>query len=129
MPQNKFALARYRLIDELLRKRECVKTMEIVETCQDQLGFKVTARTIQMDMDALQNDPFLGCFLPICYCNRRKAYYYSEEPGEIFLALRLSEEEFALLQKLKEFLHDKMPEDHFQLYCSFLRKILNYCNN
>ncbi len=129
MPQNKFALARYRLIDEILRRQECAKTMEIAEMCREKLGFKVTQRTIQLDMDAMKNDPFLGYFLPINYCNRRKAYYYDEKSVEIFLVLCLTEQELSFLQKLKDFLRDAIQDNDFNLYCSFLNKVMSYCKN
>lgn len=126
MPQNKFALARYRLIDETLRKRTYAKTAEIVELCKKQLGMKVTSRTIQMDMEAMRNDPFLGCFLPISYCNRRKAYYYAENTAGYFLSFYLTEQELRTLQRLQSVLHDKIAEKDFNSYCSFLDKIIMY---
>ena len=128
MPQNKFALARYRLIDEILRRQESVKTEEIVKMCREKLGFRVTARTIQMDMYAMKNDSFVGSFLPICYCKKRKAYYYSEEPVGIFLALCLSKSEYLLLQEIKVKIENEIPKEDYQLYCSLLRKIEIHLN-
>lgn len=78
MPQNKFALARYAVIDELLKKNPYVKTSTITETCKRILGYEVSQRTIQLDLNSMKNDPFLGLLAPIEYCSKRKAYYYKD---------------------------------------------------
>lgn len=92
MPQNKFALARYAIIDELLKKNNYVKTSTIAETCKRNLGYQVSQRTIQMDLHSMKNDSFLGLFAPIDYCNKRKAYYYIDSDYEFtFQQLNLSE--------------------------------------
>jgi len=76
MPQNKFALARYYMIDSLLHTYAYVKTSFIVDYCEKKTGYKVSRRTIQMDIESMKNDPFLGFNAPIAYCSNRKAYYY-----------------------------------------------------
>lgn len=92
MPQNKFAIARYSLIDELLRKRIYVKTATITETCKQLLGYEVSQRTIQMDLHSMKNDSFLGFFAPIEYCAKRKAYYYFDSDYRLgFQQLNLRE--------------------------------------
>jgi hypothetical protein len=78
MPQNKFAIARYAIIDELLQKNPYVKTSFITETCKRNLGYEVSQRTIQLDLNSMKNDPFLGFLAPIEYCSKRKAYYYRD---------------------------------------------------
>lgn len=67
MAQNKYALARYYLIDGLLRRYEYVKTSTIVEICRERLKCTITQRTIQMDIYAMLNDSFLGYYAPIEY--------------------------------------------------------------
>lgn len=128
MPQNKFALARYRLIDSLLRKHDFVKTKDIVERCVDEFGFLVTQRTIQMDMNTLKEDPFIGCFFPIEYCYRQKAYFYSEEPKGFFLSLCVIEKEYVVLKNLCDFLKNKIMEEDYLIFCSFFHRIQNYLN-
>lgn len=76
MPQNKFAFARYRIIDFMLRRHDYVKTAAIVEQCRSRTGFDVTSRTIELDIAAMRYDTFLGYFAPIVYDSRRKAYCY-----------------------------------------------------
>jgi hypothetical protein len=78
MPQNKFAHARYAVIDELLQKNHYVKTSQMADTCRRNLGYDVSQRTIQLDMHSMKHDTFLGLFAPIAYCTRRKAYYYED---------------------------------------------------
>lgn len=78
MPQNKFAIARYRVIDSLLKKHNYVKTSTMVEECIRQTGFRVSRRTIQLDLEAMKYDDFLSFHSPIDYCHRKKAYYYTD---------------------------------------------------
>jgi divalent metal cation (Fe/Co/Zn/Cd) transporter len=129
MPQNKFALARYRLIDELLRRNRYVKTTDIVDLCFQKLGFKVTQRTIQMDLETLKNDPFLSCYFPIAYSHYKKAYYYEEKPMGFFLSFCILEDEYLLLKELRNTLKDKITEEEYQSYCAFLTKVENYLKN
>lgn len=87
MPQNKFAIARYRIIDALLRRHAYVKTSAIVEQCLHRVGFRVTARTIELDIAAMRDDELLGYFAPIGYDTRLRAFYYTEPypgPGVLF---------------------------------------------
>lgn len=126
MPQNKFAIARYRLIDETLRKKTYVKTIEIVNICAERLGFKVTQRTIQMDIEALKYDSFLGCFLPICYDQQRKAYYYSEKPTGFLFTIYMSDTEISVLKNIKQLITEQLSDSDYQLYCSILNKIEQY---
>ncbi len=78
MPQNKFAFARYRIIDALLSRHDYVKTSVIVDACFARTGFRVSRRTVQMDIEAMRFDPFLGFDAPIDYCPRRRAWFYSD---------------------------------------------------
>lgn len=97
MPQNKFALARYAIIDELLKKNNYVKTSTITEACKRNLGYQVSQRTIQLDMNSMKNDSFLGIFAPIEYCSKRKAYYYHDSDYE-FAYQQLNPNEVNLLE-------------------------------
>jgi len=72
MPVNKYALARYLLIDKLLRKHTYVKTRYIVEYCRERLKCDISQRTIQMDISAMQNDSFIGFYAPIGYCKKKR---------------------------------------------------------
>lgn len=92
MPQNKFAIARYAVIDELLRKHTYVKTSTIAETCKRNLGYEVSQRTIQLDLNSMKDDTFLGFYAPIDYCQKRKAYFYKDSDYQFgYQQLNISE--------------------------------------
>lgn len=71
MAVNKYALARYALIDKLLHKFSYVKTIDMVDFCKKRLKFNITQRTIQMDIYTMQYDSFLGYYAPIEYCKKK----------------------------------------------------------
>lgn len=99
MPQNKFAQARYRIIDSMLHKNEYVKTTSIIDQCIRRIGFRVSMRTIQLDIEAMRHDPLLGFNAPIRYCGRRKAYYYAD-PAYTLQPHGFTEQEVAFLEEL-----------------------------
>lgn len=99
MPQNKFALGRYQLIDALLRKNGYVKSRTIAEVCRKRIGYSISVRTVQLDIEAMRHDPLLGYFAPIEYCQRRKAFYYSE-PDYTLSPIRFTEKEVLLMEDI-----------------------------
>ncbi|MDR0954003.1 MAG: hypothetical protein LBM20_01295 [Rikenellaceae bacterium] len=119
MPQNKFALARYRLIDLMLRRSNYVKSSSIIEKCFEQTGFRVSRRTIQLDIEAMRFDSFLGYNAPIGYCPRRKAYYY-EDPAYCFNPFPFTPQEIAALQWLLNLCIEMKRED----CCDVLRRLV-----
>ncbi|WP_165021216.1 MULTISPECIES: hypothetical protein [unclassified Dysgonomonas] len=122
MPQNKFALARYCMIDSLLNKHEYVKTIYIVEICRRKLKCGVTQRTIQKDIDAMKNDPFLGYFAPIEYCSRRKAYYYKEADFRLS-PHSFSNKEIYLMQNLLILMQNFILDDDYESLKNIVAKI------
>ncbi|MDR1370026.1 MAG: hypothetical protein LBJ72_07885 [Dysgonamonadaceae bacterium] len=126
MPVNKYAFARYYLIDAILRKMNYVKTSYIVESCNAKLGYSVSQRTIQKDLDAMRNDPFIGFFAPIEYCKKRKAYYYSHANFTL-TTLNFSKEEVKILLILIDFLKNKVDDEYIEILdrCIYKIKILS----
>jgi len=122
MPQNKYALARYCIIDSLLNKHEYVKTTYIVEICRRKLKCSITQRTIQMDIDAMKNDSFLGYFAPVEYCSRRKAYYYRETDFRLS-PLRFSNKEISLMHRLLTLMRNSIMDDDYELLKKIVVKI------
>lgn len=122
MPLNKFALARYRLIDIAMRKMSFVKTAYLVEICKQKLGYSVSQRTIQMDLEAMRDDPFIGVFAPIEYCKKRKAYYYTHTNFTL-TALNFSKEELQVLIFLCKYLNNKIDGDYYQIFEDCVDKI------
>ena len=101
MPQNKHALIRYHIIDGLLRQSDFVKTSFIAAYCFNKTGYKVSQRTIQMDIDAMKHDSFLRFFAPIEYCKKRKAYYYINQDFRL-MPFQFANEEIQLLEHIYE---------------------------
>ncbi|MDR2937481.1 MAG: hypothetical protein LBU92_00900 [Prevotellaceae bacterium] len=125
MPQNKFALARYCIIDTMLRRSEYVKTTSIQEACFERTGYHVSHRTIQLDIEAMRFDTFLGYHAPIAYCPRRKAYYY-EDRSYCLHPFSFTQEEVAALECLLKLAKSKKPTDHCAAMHSLLKKIKLY---
>ena len=110
MPQNKHALIRYHIIDSLLRRNEYVKTSYIVLSCQEKTGYKVSQRTIQMDIDAMRHDSFLRFFAPIEYCKKRKAYYYLHREF-CLMPFQFANEEIQLLEHIYQIVEYTIEEE------------------
>lgn len=110
MPQNKHALIRYHIIDSLLRQSDFVKTSYIVAYCFDKTGYKVSQRTIQLDIDAMRHDSFLRFYAPIEYCKKRKAYYYINLNFRL-MPFQFANEEIQLLEYISNSIEDTIAEE------------------
>lgn len=110
MPQNKHALIRYHIIDCLLRQNEYVKSAFIAISCQEKTGYKVSQRTIQLDIEAMRHDSFLRFFAPIEYCKKRKAYYYINQDFRL-MPFQFANEEIQLLEHIYQIVEFKIAED------------------
>lgn len=122
MPINKYAFARYYLIDATLRKMNYVKTSYLVEICNYKLGYSISQRTIQKDLDTMKNDPFVGIFAPIEYCKKRKAYYYSDTDFTL-VPLNFSKDEIELLLIILDYLKNKVRNEHLKILDQCIHKI------
>ncbi|MCD8179581.1 MAG: hypothetical protein LUE98_20165 [Tannerellaceae bacterium] len=122
MPQNKFALARYQLIDILLHRFDYVKTSFMVEYCFDKTGYKITRRTIQKDIDTMKYDPFLGLFAPIEYSSTRKAYFYTDKEY-ILSPFSILKDEILRLEELINLYKKELQRDHYEECIQILNKI------
>lgn len=121
MPQNKYALARYRLIDQCLQQQVHVKTSYIVQVCKIRLGYDISRRMIQMDIEAMKNDSFLGFYAPIEYCNKRKAYYYAYKYS--ISTISFSPEEVKIVFYLITYLDNKLPENYYDIFIELVQKV------
>ncbi len=122
MAINKFALARYALIDKLLRRHRYVKTSYIVEFCKENLNCNITQRTIQLDILAMQNDSFIGYYAPIEYCKKQKAYYY-KDPEYQLIPFQFSQAEIELIQKILYLVKNIISEEEYGILINFNAKI------
>lgn len=122
MPQNKYALARYYLIDNLLQEYHYVKTKFIVECCKERMGYSISSRTIQMDIAAMKNDDFLGFYAPIDYSVSRKAYYYKDSSYRL-LPFGITKLEVHLLEAFFEDHCMNLKKENMDLLHSLINRL------
>jgi predicted DNA-binding transcriptional regulator YafY len=85
MPANKYALLRYRIIDDCLtnKARKFPTKEDLQYACEQALygssGERISISTIEKDMWAMKNEGELGYYAPIAYSKLEKGYFYTEE--------------------------------------------------
>ncbi len=85
MPANKYALLRYRIIDNCLtNKYKPFPTKEDLQyACEEALygssGEHISISTIEKDMRAMKSESELGYYAPIVYSKLKKGYHYTDE--------------------------------------------------
>ena len=89
MAANKNALLRYLIIDKALRQvRQCTLN-NILDICNKNLPYSVSARAIQLDIEHLRYCKELQLFAPIIFVRGKPGYYkYSDSGYTIFFALQ-----------------------------------------
>ena len=102
MPANKYALLRYRIIDDCLtnKARKFPTKEDLQYACEQALygssGERVSVSTIEKDMWAMKNESELGYYAPIAYSKLEKGYYYTD-PEYTIKEISLSEENHVAL--------------------------------
>lgn len=76
MPVNKDALGRYRIIDEMLKRRSFPSKEDLIDAIENRLGYSISSRTLDEDINNMRNNQDLGYMAPIAYDKTRKGYYY-----------------------------------------------------
>ncbi len=76
---NKQALLRYRIIDELIRRRNYPTMQDILDLCEERLGKRFSKETIQKDIETMKYDLSLGYEAPIKYNRKYKGYEYTDK--------------------------------------------------
>ncbi|MCD8031800.1 MAG: hypothetical protein LUF85_13515 [Bacteroides sp.] len=94
----------------------------MIECCRQVTGYQVSQRTIQMDLETMKNDPFLGFHAPIGYCHKMKAYYYTE-PDYQLLPFCFTEEEVCFLERLLDTYRSRMVPEEIDFMYHLLRKM------
>jgi predicted DNA-binding transcriptional regulator YafY len=79
MPLNREAYTRYRIIDELLRKKPYPTLDILIEKISERFDKPVSKRTVQLDLQELRYNQALGFNAPITYSRAEKHYSYSDE--------------------------------------------------
>lgn len=98
MPANKYALLRYRIIDNCLtnKGRKFPTKEDLRYACEQALygssGERISISTIEKDMWAMKNEGELGYYAPIAYSKVEKGYYYTD-PDYTIKEVSLSEED------------------------------------
>lgn len=84
MPQNKFALLRYRIIDRCIRNKykPYPSREDLRAACEEELygsfAQRVSLNTIDKDIAALKNEQNLGYLAPIAFSKVHGGYYYTD---------------------------------------------------
>lgn len=79
MPLNREAYSRYRLIDARLRRKPYPTFDDIEEYVCEQLGKKVSRRTLQLDLQEMRYNQALNFNAPIEFDRAAKTYHYIDE--------------------------------------------------
>jgi predicted DNA-binding transcriptional regulator YafY len=97
MPVNKDALGRYRIIDEMLKRRSFPSKEDLMDAIENRLGYSISSRTLDEDINNMRNNEDLGYMAPIAYDKTRKGYYY-QTPDYSITGVPISRDD---IEKLK----------------------------
>lgn len=124
MPLTKYALARYRIIDNCLRnKRRPYPTLEdLADACANTLNRDISISTIEKDLAAMKNGAPEGAPAPIVYSKINKGYFYAEQ-GFSINDIQLEEEEWEALSYASNLLYQYKEVPVFQNFREAIEKI------
>ncbi|RNC83143.1 MAG: WYL domain-containing protein [Balneola sp.] len=129
MPVNRNALIRYRTIDNCLRNRQRLWTLEdLIERCSEALyeyeGIDkgVSRRTVQSDIQIMRSDK-LGYNAPIIV--ERKKYYSYSDPEYTITNIPLTEQDIGTLNEVVEILKQFKGFSHFEDMDGMIKKLEN----
>lgn len=127
MPVNRNALIRYKTIDNCLRNRYRLWTLEdLIEACSDALyeyeGIDkgVSRRTVQMDIQMMRSDK-LGYYAPIVV--KEKKYYTYEDPDYSITNIPLTDQDLGKLTEVVDILKQFKGFTHFQELSGMVQKL------
>lgn len=130
MPANKYALLRYRIIDDCLtnKGRRFPTKEDLQYACEQALygssGERISISTIEKDMWAMKNEGELGYYAPIAYSKLEKGYYY-EEPDYTIKEISLSEEDKEAIRFAANTLYQFKDLAIFDQFGSAIQKIMD----
>lgn len=117
MPLNRYALIRYKTIDQCLQNRYRRWTLDdLIEACSEALyeyegvNKRVGLRTIQSDIQVMRSDK-LGYNAPIIVVNKK--YYTYDDPDYSITNIPLSQQDLNRLTKVAEILKQFKGFSHF----------------
>lgn len=122
--KNKNAIARYRLIDNLMtnKQKKPPTLSEIVDYVSEKLGTSVSVPTIQNDIYDMRYDEGLGFFAPLVYDKARRGYKYEDEQYSIN-KLNVSDEELQGLEMAISILEQFSNVPAIKLFDDAIQKI------
>jgi len=123
MASVKNPFLRYKVIDNELRKRPFVKTKELKRIFEN-MGEKITLRTIQSDLEDMATDSRLEYYAPIQKDPKKKAYYYTDRNYSI-LKFSLHENEVSALNFYASCLNIYGSYGIFKDYATAIQKIVD----
>ena len=130
MPANKYALLRYRIIDDCLtnKGRKFPTKEDLQYACEQALygssGERVSISTIEKDMWAMKNEGELGFYAPIAYSKLEKGYYYTD-PEYTIKEISLSEEDKEAIRFAANTLFQFKDLAIFDQFGSAIQKIMD----
>ena len=128
MPANKYALIRYRVIDECLTNmaRPYPNKETLRQACEDRLygshDTRVSISTIEKDIYAMRYDSALGFEAPIAFHKYHKGYHYTE-PDFTIKKVPLREDEIEALQFAAQTLYQFKDVPVFTAFEQVLSKL------
>ena len=120
----KHPFGRYQIIDRELSRKDWVKTSELVKIIEEELSIKVSAKTINNDINAMRYDPLLGYFAPIEDDKKNKAYYYSDKDYTI-KAFGLKDGDINALKFFATTLNQYKEYEVFKDFSNAIEKVLD----
>ena len=130
MPANKYALLRYRIIDDCLtnKGRKFPTKEDMQYACEQALygssGERISISTIEKDMWAMKNEGELGYYAPIAYSKLEKGYYY-EDVEYTIKEISLSEEDKEAIRFAANTLFQFKDLAIFDQFGSAIQKIMD----
>ena len=130
MPANKYALLRYRIIDDCLtnKGRKFPTKEDMQYACEQALygssGERISISTIEKDMWAMKNEGELGYYAPIAYSKLEKGYYY-EHVEYTIKEISLSEEDKEAIRFAANTLFQFKDLAIFDQFGSAIQKIMD----
>lgn len=114
---------RYHVIDSLLSTGERIKTSEIQKEILYELQIKVSAKTINNDINDMRDSKALGYYAPIEKDPSKKAYYYTD-PNYTIKAFGLKESDINALQFYANTINQYKDYEVFKDFSTAIEKIL-----
>lgn len=130
MPANKYALLRYRIIDECLtnKGRPYPTLDDLREACEERLfgsgADRISRSTIEKDLWAMKNETDLGYEAPIKFSRTHGGYFY-EDPNFTIREISLSDEEQEAIRLAATTLYQFRNLGIFDRFGSAIQKIFN----